>query len=116
MLPQIVLDLFFGDTVARHDFRVFDAERDQRRTAAKASDIKMTNTVMHADHFSQRGKRLIAAVAGRMNRQKPINAENGHRALLGLETELDVVGLPWALFLVFAKAHGVLARPTERRA
>ena len=32
-----------------------------------------------------------------------------------LETELDVIRLPRAFFLIFAEAHRVLARPTEGR-
>ena len=53
MLPQVIFDLLLGNAVARHDLRVFDAERDQRRAAAEAADVEMAHAVMHLEHFGQ---------------------------------------------------------------
>ena len=54
MFPQVIFDLLLGNTVARHDLGIFDAERDQRRTAAEAADVEVTHAVMHLEHFGQR--------------------------------------------------------------
>ena len=115
VFPEIIFDLLFGDAVARHDLRVFDAERDERRAAAEAADVEMAHAVVHANDFGERRERLLAAIAGSVNRQKTVDAEHRHGAVFRFETELDVVRLPRTLFLIFAEAHGVLARPTERR-
>jgi hypothetical protein len=47
MLPEIILDLLFGDAIASHDLRVFDAESDERRAAAETADIEMAHAMMH---------------------------------------------------------------------
>ena len=53
VLPQIVFDLLFGNPIAGHDLSVFSSERDERGATAETPDIKMADTVMHFDHFSQ---------------------------------------------------------------
>src|SRR3990172_104994 len=115
MLPEIIFDLLFGDPVPGHDFGVFDAERNQRRAAAETADVEMAHAVMHLDHFGQRRQCLLATIAGSMNRQEAVDAEDCHRAFLRLKAKLDMVGLPGAILLVLAEAHGVFSRPAESR-
>src|SRR4029078_10394429 len=116
VLPQIVFDLLFGNAVAGHNLSVLDAERDQRCAAAETPNIEMADAVMHFDHFSQGRERLLATIAGGVNRQKPIDAEHGHGAFVALETKLHVIRFPRTFLLVFTETHGVLAGPTESRA
>src|SRR5215207_6770236 len=115
MLPEIILDLLLGDAISSHDLRVFDAESNERRAAAEAADIKMAYAVVHLYNFCQRRERLLATIARSVNRQETVDAENRHRTVIRFETHLDVIRLPRAFLLIFAEAHGVLARPTEGR-
>src|SRR3989304_5796795 len=50
-----------------------------------------------------------------MNRQEAVYTEHRHRTVFRFETKFNVIGLPGAFLLVFAEAHGVLARPAESR-
>src|ERR1041384_2414129 len=115
VLPQIVFDLLFGNAIAGHNLSVLDAERDQRCAAAETPNIEMADAVMHLDHVSQGRERLLATIAGGMNRQKPIDAEYGHGAFVTLETKLHVIRFPGTFFLVFTETHRVLAGPAESR-
>src|SRR3990172_6561882 len=50
-----------------------------------------------------------------MNRQEAGYTGHRHRTVFGFETKFNVIGLPGTFLLVFAEAHGVLARPAESR-
>ena len=53
----------------------------KRRAAAEAADVEMAHAMVHLDDFGERRKRLLAAIAGGVDRQKAVDAEHGHRAL-----------------------------------
>src|SRR5439155_3719027 len=115
MLPEVLFHLRLGDSVPRHDLRVFDAQRHERRASAEAADIDVTHAVMHCDHFGKRRKRLLTAIAGRVNGQKAIDAEHRDSTVLSSKPHLHVIGLPRAFLLIFTEAHGVFPGPAERR-
>src|SRR5438034_4512920 len=115
MLPEVLFHLRLGDSVPRHDLRVFDAQRHERRSSAKAADIDVTHAVMHGEHLGKRRKRLLAAIAGRVNGQKAIDAEHRDSTVLSSKPHLHVIGLPRAFLLIFTEAHDVFPGPAERR-
>src|SRR5437773_11519779 len=115
MFPEVLFHLRLGDSVPRHDLRIFYAQRHERRSSAKAADIDVTHAVKHGEHLGKRRKRLLTATAGRVNGQKAIDAEHRDSTVLSSKPHLHVIGLPRAFLLIFTEAHGVFPGPAERR-